>query len=483
VASIVSIWHRSETFAHGYVVVPIVLWLVWAKRDELARIPPEPCWPAFLFMATSALLWMAGRLAGILGLEQFGLLLMIESALVAVLGTRMGRRLVFPLAFLVFAVPLGEAFVPWLIDRTADFTVAALKLSGVPVYREGNHFAIPSGRWSVIEACSGIRYLIASLMVGTLYAYLSYFSLKRRLLFVAASAIVPIVANWLRAYTIVMIGHLSDNRLAVGIDHVIYGWLFFGLVMLVMFWIGSLWREDAPAPAGGRLASATPVPLRPAETRSLLLAIGLAMALGVVARGIESGVEGSPPFRANPLPAFAPAGGWQPVDPARVGWVPHYTGSRSERSEEFEKAGQMVGVYVALYANQSQGEELVSSANQLVPPRDPKWVEASRGRSVAPWGDAQLRVRTARVVGGGLDLDARAWYWVNGRFTSSHTVAKALLALQKLLLRPDHSALILLYTPVVPGEAQAAESTLDAFSRDMAASIMRSIAVAADAEH
>ena len=79
------------------------------------------------------------------------------------------------------AVPFGEALVPKLMDWTADFTVAAVKLSGVPVYREGTHFVIPSGQWSVIEACSGIKFLIASLMGGSLYAWLMYRSPGRRL--------------------------------------------------------------------------------------------------------------------------------------------------------------------------------------------------------------------------------------------------------------------------------------------------------------
>ena len=72
-------------------------------------------------------------------------------------------------------------------------------------------------------------------------------------MFMSAAILVPIVANWLRAYMIVMLGHLSNNRLAVGVDHLIYGWIFFGLVMLLLFWVGSFWRStDMPAPAPRR---------------------------------------------------------------------------------------------------------------------------------------------------------------------------------------------------------------------------------------
>src|SRR5690606_22417596 len=94
-------------------------------------------------------------------------------------------------------------------------------------------------------------YLIASITLGALYAYLTYRSWKRRLLFVIAAMIVPVFANGGRAYMIVMIAHLSDMKLALGVDHYIYGWVFFGLVMLLLFWIGSFWREDEQ-PAPGR---------------------------------------------------------------------------------------------------------------------------------------------------------------------------------------------------------------------------------------
>jgi exosortase/archaeosortase family protein len=156
---------------------------------------------------------------------------LVVLAVPAVFGWAVARELTFPLLFLFFAVPVGEFMVPPMMEWTADFTVKALQLTGIPVYREGLQFVIPSGNWSVVEACSGVRYLIASFMVGTLFAYLNYRSSKRRVIFMLVSLAVPIVANWLRAYLIVMVGHLSDNKLAAGVDHLVYGWVFFGVVI------------------------------------------------------------------------------------------------------------------------------------------------------------------------------------------------------------------------------------------------------------
>ena len=245
-ASMVSIWYRSDTFAHGFLVLPIAGWLVWRMRRDLEALSPSPSrspWP-IVAMVASACIWFVGDLADVLAARQLAWVTLLVAGVWLLLGDHITRRLAFPLAFLYLAVPIGEFLMPTLIEWTADFTVAALRASGVPVVREGMQFEIPTGTWSVVEACSGLRYLIASATVGVLYAYLTYRSMGRRIAFVIASLIVPLVANWLRAYMIVMIGHLSNNRLAVGVDHFVYGWLFFGLVMLLLFWIGTLWRED-----------------------------------------------------------------------------------------------------------------------------------------------------------------------------------------------------------------------------------------------
>ncbi|MBK1714326.1 exosortase A, partial [Rubrivivax gelatinosus] len=242
------VWWRSETFAHCMLVPPLALWLVWRKRAELAALAPRPqLWLLLPLLAVSAA-WLMAELVAVNAATQFAFVATLVLAVPAVLGLAVARTILFPLLFLFLAVPFGEFALPWMMEWTADFVVGALQSSGVPVYREGQNFVIPSGTWSVIDECSGIRYLMASFMVGSLFAYLSYRSWRRRAVFMALSIAVPIVANWLRAYLIVMLAHLSGNRLAVGIDHILYGWVFFGLIILAMFLVGARWSQaEAPA--------------------------------------------------------------------------------------------------------------------------------------------------------------------------------------------------------------------------------------------
>ncbi|PTT78190.1 exosortase A, partial [Pelomonas sp. HMWF004] len=237
-AAMVVIWNRSETFAHAWVVPPISAWLVWRRRADLAVLVPQPALKWLWLMLPLGLLWLLGDLAAANAATQFAMVGMLVLMVPALLGTEAARRIAFPLGFLFFAVPFGDFLTPWLMERTADFTVLALRGTGIPVYREALQFIIPTGSWSVVQACSGIRYLMASVMVGTLFAYLNYRSLGKRWAFVGVAIVTPLVANWLRAYMIVMLGHLSGNTIATGVDHIIYGWVFFGIIMLAMFMIG-----------------------------------------------------------------------------------------------------------------------------------------------------------------------------------------------------------------------------------------------------
>src|SRR6266849_4301157 len=128
--SIVAIWWRSETFAHGFLVVPICIWLVWRHREQLVGITAKPWWPGLLGVFCAGALWLVASAADVLGVKQFALVFMIQAAVVTVVGKRVSRSLVFPLAFLLFAVPAGEIFLPTLIDWTANVTVSALRWSG-----------------------------------------------------------------------------------------------------------------------------------------------------------------------------------------------------------------------------------------------------------------------------------------------------------------------------------------------------------------
>ena len=218
---IVSIWIRSETFAHGFVIFPIVAWLIYRIRDELAGFEPRIGWLGLPMLLGIGCVWALGRTADALVVQQFAFVGFIVASAWLLLGRELVWQMAFPLGFMFLAVPAGEFLIPHMMHFTAMFTVKAIQLTGIPVYWEGTHITLPTGTWSVIAACSGIRYLMATVTVALLFGYLTYRSYWRRAAFLLFAIVVAVVGNGLRAYGIVMLGYLSDMRIAVGFDHII----------------------------------------------------------------------------------------------------------------------------------------------------------------------------------------------------------------------------------------------------------------------
>ena len=472
-ASIVKIWMRSDTFAHGFVVVPISLYLIWRKRTEVAKLTPAPAVGGLFLVALIGFGWLLGNLGHAQVVEQFALVAMLPALTIALLGWRVARVLAFPLAFLFLAVPAGEALIPPLMEFTANFTVHALRLTGIPVYREGTFFTIPSGSWSVVEGCSGLRYLMASVTGGCLFAYISYASIRRRLLFVAASVVVPVVANGMRAYLIVLIAHLSDMRLALGIDHLIYGWVFFGLVMLTLFWIGSKWQEaerTADVPLSPPYASGSPMAPPQRVLVSALLAVLVA---GIWPAYAAHAVHGLRQSFADVRPRLDSQGGWVAVSEPLTAWQPRYVGADATAFQTYRQGDRQVAVWLFYYATQRDGAELVTTHNVMVVQKHPVWQQVGQSSQGMQIGGDPFVARTTLLRSLKQRLMVMDWSWISGRRLSDPYLGKLLLARERLLGLGDPAIGVIIATPY-EDRTELASATLQQFIHDVLPSIERS---------
>jgi exosortase A len=469
--SMMAVWASSETFTHGFLVVPISLWLIWRQRHVLAATPARPFLPALLLTGAGGASWLLGDLSASLSVSHFSLVVLSVSAVVAVFGIEWARQLMFPLAFLFFAVPFGEVFVPVLMDWTADFTVSALRVSGVPVFREGNDFTVPSGRWSVIEACSGTRYLIVSVMVGTLYAWLMYRTPLRRALFIAMAVLVPIVANWLRAYLIVMLGYVSNNRLYAVIDHRDLGWLFFGMILFALFALGAIWREDDRD--ARRRADSAPDLGAHAAPSLLVSAVAAALGLAAVWPMASAKMLGSNDRRTVVPASIAAAAEWAPIENVADGWKPHLEQPRALSEQRFRKATRSVTVHIGFFRNQAQGGELVNSLHRLTLDHGGHWRQVSRAVAAVSLPDQTINLRSAVLRNTSTGGYVRVWhgYWLDRQWTASDVRAKVDLAIDRLLFRSDTSAWVALETDHDPDQPQVSEAVLRSFVVDMLGSL------------
>ncbi len=427
--SMISIWSRSETFTHGFLILPISLWLIWDKKEFIVRTHPEPDFRPLLLSVPLGMGWLLGYLVDVLVVQQFAMVGILIVAVWSLVGNSAARRLSFPLGFLLLAVPVGEGLIPPMMDFTADFTVYMIQLTGIPVYREGTFFTIPSGNWSVVEGCSGVRYLIASVTLGILYAYLTYTRLYKRILFIIVSIIVPVFANGMRAYMIVMIAHLSDMKLALGVDHFIYGWVFFGIVVTILFIVGAFWRdppEDLPMPDPSSTGRAS----GKSASRALLTVLATAAVWPAAAFVMNQQTPNQE--LARPLQAPPGQGGWELQTREAWNWRPETLKADAEVYGFYRKGSEVVGVSITLFASQRQGAELVNSQNVMVRQKHPLWSNKGRGVESVSIDGGETMVEWAKLVSSRDNLLVWHWYRVGSFHTANPYLAKVLEAAARL---------------------------------------------------
>lgn len=456
VGDMIGVWLSSPTYNHGFLVLPASLWFVWRRRAELQTIAPQVSAWGLAPLALAALLATAGGLMGAALFEHAAVAVSLIGVAILAAGAQFARRFWFPLAFLLFLVPFGEEATPLLQEWTADASVWLLRASGVAVYREGIMIELPNALFEVAEACAGLRFQIAMLVVAAAYAHLSYRRFWKWALFGALALVVPVLANFLRAYGIMMLAHLTNGRLAAGVDHLVYGWIFFSAVMLLLLWIGGLFadrRWDAPPEAPAHAAAAAPAakPLRwaiPALGAALLAAPAAALALTAPDRG------------AAPPPAdwtLAAPAGWSAVPPA-ADWTPKLQGTDRLYRFAFEKDGVRTDLVIGYYAYERPGAEAGQSTNRF--DDDDVWVRSRVAAAQIGGLPARLEdLSHARIFEGrGADFSSRlvaARFWTGGEISADSrraglnamtgrltggTQAAALIGVSALYARPADRA-------------------------------------------
>ncbi len=326
VTAAVGVWIGSTTFNHCFLVIPIAAYLAWDRRKAAlgCSLRPRP-WIAVLAIPLASLWFMADRL-GIMEGRQLIAMCLFQIMVASVIGIRTWCVLAAPLLYLFFLVPFGEWMVPELQRVTARVMAAGLDLFHVPNFSHDLTVQIPEGTFYVAEACSGFRFLIASTAFGVLYAWAMYRSLFRRLCFVALSLVVPVVANGVRAFGIVLLAHFIGAK-AVELDHVAWGWYFFSFVIIMLILAGLPFRQDQLLSSPRKIfAGATrhpdPVPIKwMALAIAVVPIILLAATPRIVSEALDTFSADKKVAAAIKLPALddcilEPAGASTVVEPA-----------------------------------------------------------------------------------------------------------------------------------------------------------------------
>ena len=341
------LWAKSSSYTHGFFIAPLALWMI--IKHAPIRFDYANRLEGYGIAIIGNVLWLLGAAAGAALITQVALVTILIGGVGIIFGRQALTDWAYPLGFLYFMVPFGEIFVPYLQTITANIVVGLMAGSGMDVSLDGYLIDTPGGAFEIAVACAGLKFLIAATVIAAVYSYISFTTWRSRFVFLAFTVAVSIFANGLRAFFLVLIATLTEKRLAVGPDHILIGWLFYGAVFGILFWIG---RKYA-SPRIDETRSVAAAPSFKFFACAPLFAILAATAIyngAVINRTID---------RTAPtaLSAFN-APGWR-ILPAPANWSPSLAHTDNNIVATYQQENQTVYLAAGYVTHDRRGAEIV----------------------------------------------------------------------------------------------------------------------------
>ncbi len=442
-------------YAHGYLVLMIAAYLVWINRARLRRSPPCPRFRLLPLLAAGVGLWVLAGIVDVQVAQAAGLWLVVGALGWLVMGDRVAAILFFPFVYVLFAIPVWSPLSQVLQDLTAEVVFHVARLINIPAYRQDNLIVLASGSLSIEEACSGLRYLLAMLTLSSLYAYLNYRRLHARLLVVGVASLAAVLSNLIRVFVVVYIGYTSEMQDPIVNDHLMLGWYIFSAIVFLLLIVDvRLSRHFVAAADKPPCSSSVDRLAQPCHrSRAALLAGGVcALALLLAGPAVLDTVltqnrqaMARQQDEAWQLRLVNDIGHWHSVETAVDDrWRPLFAGARTARRDYLDDNGGEAGaqapvtLFVAYYAAQEQGVELINELNAVTNRKIWK-TRYARGRRLAR---GTLEVLEQRVTNGKMERLIWYRYQVDGRALTNRYLAKLLQAWAVLKGRPEAAAMV-----------------------------------------
>jgi exosortase len=245
------LWRPSDSYSTGGILIPLIsLYLVWLKKERLASLPVQPSGWGLAVLALGAVLYFAGSWTGLHYAYAFSLIIVVWGLILWLAGKAIAIELLFPVAFLVFMIPLN-----WIIDiltlplRLIAARVAALlpMALGLHTVVDGTDVTVEGYSLLIDLPCSGLRSLLALMSGAALLAYFADCSLKRKVILFASSVPIAVTANISRIDLTLLLGKTFGHKAAEGFFHLASGAIVFGLSLICLYYV---WRLLCPSRGG-----------------------------------------------------------------------------------------------------------------------------------------------------------------------------------------------------------------------------------------
>jgi exosortase len=346
------LWFDTDqtTYTHGHLVALVSLWLLWQGRKVHVSLPAQASKSALLALFGAGAAWLVTVQAGIQLGEMLLLPVLLALAVWASQGFARARQASFAFAYLYFAMPVWTVANDFLQWGTIYANRVLLRLVGIPTFFEGNAVQIPDGVFHIEGGCSGLHFFMVALAIAALLGELRRDRWATRLKLLLLAAVLAVLTNWVRVFTIILAGHVTHMQsYLVRVSHYGYGWVLFAVSMALFFWLERKFPQDPDAPVDGAV--------KPAVTwrkQSAMIAVLAFVSLWHVLAVRPAG-----------LLQDSPAGdsGWQQGE---SDWHPILTGGDATRVARYSRGTDAVDLATVAYGHQEQNREFSAYANNLL---------------------------------------------------------------------------------------------------------------------
>lgn len=252
-------WIGNEDYSHGVLVPVVSLFLVWQARHRMAAAGIENSWWGLAVVSVGLLLYGVGELATLFVVHHISLWIVIVGLVIGAIGIRAAREIMFPLGYLLTAIPLPNFLYAGLSSKlqlwSSALGVGCLQLIGVTAFLEGNVIDLGPVQLQVVEACSGIRYLFPLTALALLCAYLFKDRMWKRVVLVLSAIPISIFVNGFRIGMIGALVEWTGQGAAEGFSHLFEGAVLFMVslgLLVVEMWLLARIRSETKGALDGR---------------------------------------------------------------------------------------------------------------------------------------------------------------------------------------------------------------------------------------
>lgn len=451
----------NEDYSFGLLLPVVAAYIVYLKWPQLRQCPRRPSWSGLIIMAFGLSLYIGGELAADLFVPRVSFVVVLAGVIILLSGWRIVRQLGFPIFLLLFTIPwpsmVTQQITLPLQLVSSNLAAWFLRAWGIPLILQGNVIDLGVRQLQVVEACSGLRYVLSLLALGFIYCYFFQRCLWKVAVLIIAIIPSAIIANALRVAAMGIFPALQDGFL-----HSFSGWLIFVFCFAILALLNLILNKlQGPLPivTGNDFSEETTVPLGNSPynySKYLIAGLILVLTAGPLALRMSQ----APPvpliqnFGNFPMMLGAWRGQFAYIAPEMV----KATGADSHLNAEFLNGKRgVVTLWIAYYESQLKSKGSIHSPKYCLPGGG--WNTLESGiRDVNPGFPVQYML----MEQAGARMMVYYWYIQGGRWIASEYARKYFMGYDGLVSRHNNCALVRLITPV-SHDALAASGTVNFF--------------------